>query len=247
MPPMFTPGNDDGAALTHEQVRAHVALVRPGVIGSVAVALLLAFVQWDVVDHTSILAWLACLVPVIGYRLALARSHRVAPARWANAVWRARFRAAFALHGAVWGLTSWLLFPAGDVSHQSFLVFTLAGAAASAVTLTAFDLTAGLLFMGLAMAPIAVRLIAEGGHVHSTMGMLVALFIAFMTLNARRAHQAVAEGVGLRRAAAARAECLTRFEAVLTTMRDHRASTDVFFADTIADTAAVLGLSRAVL
>ena len=245
--PAFTPTNDDGAALTHEQVRAHVALVGAGVTGGVAVALFLAFVQWDVIDHRAILLWLACLAPVYVYRVWLARSHRVLAARCTDASWRTRFRVSFALHGAVWGLTSWLLFPAGDVPHQSFLTLTLAGAGASAVTLTAFDLTAGLLFMGLAMAPLAVRLALEGGHVHTTMGVLVALFMAYMTINARRAHLAVAEGVGLRRAATARAEFLTRFEAVLTKMRVHRASTDVFFAEAVADTATVLGLSRAVL
>ena len=147
--PAFTPANDDGAALTHEQVRAHVRMVASGVVGSVAVALFLAFVQWDVIDHQSILWWLACLVPVHGYRVWLARAHRSHAARLTDAGWRRHFRAAFALHGVVWGLTSWLLFPAGDVPHQSFLALTLAGAGASAVTLTAFDLTAGLLFMGL--------------------------------------------------------------------------------------------------
>ena len=247
MAPVFTPTNDSGAALTHEQVRAHVAQVGVGVTGSVAGALLLAFVQWDVIDHRTILAWLACLVPVHGYRVSLARSHRANSARLTDAGWRTRFRAAFVLHGSVWALTSWLVFPAGDVSHQSFLSFTLAGAAASAVTLTAFDLTAGLLFMGLTMAPLAVRLAVEGGHINSTMGVLVALFMASMTITARRAHQAVAEGVGLRRAAAERAEFLTRFEAVLTKMRVHRANTDVVFADALADTATVLGLSRVVL
>jgi PAS domain S-box-containing protein len=199
-------------------VRDHVALVRPGVLGNATVALLLAGVQWEVIEARRVLLWLSLLLVPFAWRVALAHAHRQShdapPQRWLT-----RFRQSYALQGVAWGAASLLLFPTGNVPHQVFLTFALGGITAAAITLTAFDLVAGLMFLGLALLPVVARLILEGGRIQTTMAAVVALFLAYMAVNASRAHRRWREGVDLRRAVNERAEALARYQTVLTSLR----------------------------
>jgi PAS domain S-box-containing protein len=126
-----------------------------------------------------------------------------------------RFRYAFALNGAAWGLASVVLFPAQDLGLQMVLTFVVTGISASALTAAAFDVVAGVLFLATAIVPLSVRMFVEGGAVASSMSATLALYLGYMAANALRIHRRYVEAFSLRRSAAARADALAMLQAAV--------------------------------
>ena len=69
------------------------------------------------------------LLLMIFYRRTLGNANQIPQ----SARWLTRFRVGVVSAAIAWGLASFLLFPKQDLSHQTFLAFTLAGLAAGAM------------------------------------------------------------------------------------------------------------------
>ncbi|MBP7776700.1 MAG: PAS domain S-box protein [Acidobacteria bacterium] len=223
-------------------MRAYVELAPTAIAAAVVAAAALAFLQRPVIASPSIALWLLSLTPPLAYRAWLAHTYRRAPGRWAAAAWLSRCRVAYCSHGVAWGLANVLMFPAENIPHQAIVAFTLAGLTASSVTLTAFDLPAGMVFLFVTLVPLVARLFLDGGTIGTTMAVMVAAFLLFMVANSRRAARGVVENMSLRRAAAARAEALAGFQTTLSKLRHSSGDegVDVFQA-VIDDTSRLVG------
>ncbi|MGD9903735.1 MAG: PAS domain S-box protein [Vicinamibacterales bacterium] len=198
-----------------ERVRAHVDVVPMALLGVVVIAAFLAGMLLHVVAPARLLAWLALLaVPVAG-RLLAARAYRRDPSAHAPRQWLWRLRAGAIAQAAVWGVAGVWLFPPLDVPHQAFLAFAVGGVAAAAVTVTAFDLAAGLWFLGIALLPLVGRLLLAAGDVQTTMAAALGMFLAYVAVNAGRAQRQWLDGVAARWDASARADELRALNASL--------------------------------
>jgi two-component system, cell cycle sensor histidine kinase and response regulator CckA len=190
--------SDDGThALDTARVRAHLELVPLATASSAAVAVFLVAVQWAVVDRRWLIGWLALVLAALAGRVATVIAHRRVAAAHPPAWWLTRLRAAYAAHALAWGSAGPALFPSGDVPHQAFLIFALGGMSVSALTLTAFDLTAGVTFLAAVLIPLIARMLAEGAEIQTTMAMILSLFVALIAANAARAHRGWLAGVQL--------------------------------------------------
>ena len=199
------------AMMREEQLRLHALAFPSATTGSVLLGLILVLVQSRVMALGPLLGWLLCLALVLLVRALVGLAHRRAAGGLSGATpWLLRYRLVFLAHGLVWALAGLMLFPAGDLTHQTFLVFAVAGICVSSLTTNAFDLKAALLFSCPAVAALVSRLFAQGDEMGTAMGVVVVLLLVFMAAVAVRANRVVRENVALRAVEAARVEALSR-------------------------------------
>ena len=207
--------------LLTEQLRLHARSVLPNVVGAACVGVILVTLQSHWIAAPARWAWLGCLAGVITLRLLLAHAHARHADKLPATRWLRRYRQVHLASGMVWGLAGWLLFPPGNMQQQTLLAFVLAGMAASAIVLYAFDLKAALYYAVPTLLPLAVRLLGLDGGVSIAMGAMVLVFLVFMSFVARRAHLQVLDLVRLRDAERQRADEARHSEQLLHTIFRH--------------------------
>jgi signal transduction histidine kinase len=183
-----------GSAETEAIVAEQVRLLYEGALGSIltsaALAALLVFLQRDVIEPQPVMVWTALFAVTLAGRVVLVLFHRRSLGGASlipnSTLWLVRYRVGAVAAALVWGLASILLFPTQDLTHQTFLAFTLAGLAAGAMVSLAADHFAALVFLLAVLAPLAVRLLSEGQGIPLAMGTMVILYFGFLAVTARR-------------------------------------------------------------
>jgi PAS domain S-box-containing protein len=186
-----------------EQVRQHRQTLPAAVAGSALLGVIVALVQSQVTGLAPAAIWLLVLAACLLAHLAVYRWHARADVEVQRAhAWIGRYRMIALVHGVVWALSSYWLFPPLDLAHQLFLVFTLAGLCVSTLAGNAFDLRAALLFCLPVLGALMVRLLTLGTGTSTMMLSIGLLFIVVVLVIALRAHRTMRETVALRGAQA---------------------------------------------
>lgn len=181
-----------------EQVRLLYGNLPTGLFGSVAIAAILGYVQWPVVDHPVLVAWVAAIfiISLGRYLLILAYEHACPPPSEARR-WGQWFTLGTALSGAAWGSAGILLF-SDDLAHQIFVIFALAGMSAGAVVAFSALLHVALVFLVPVLGPLTVRLLLEGNTIDMAMGLMATLFTFLVISTTRRMYQTTRDSLLLR-------------------------------------------------
>jgi PAS domain S-box-containing protein len=182
-------------------------------ITSTILALILAYMQREVIASSVILGWLS-LVLLAGFsRAALVKAYLCSIADYeATHVWLLRFRLGVLAVGVLWGSTGFLMFPAHDTQHQMFLIFMLAGLTAGGVMAFSADLLSAIVFSIASLLPLIIRLFIAGNRLSMAMGMAVLLYLGFIILSHRQNNRSLTENIVLRLEAAAREEAVRTSE-----------------------------------
>ena len=152
-------------------------------------ALIVVLVQWGVVSHTSLLAWLFCQWLLVLTRYLFFRRFQtitLSPPKAEH--WRNRFILGATLSGLLWGSSAIVVFPAESMVHQLFLAFVLGGMVAGAAGSYAGTMPAFLGYSVPALIPIMIRFLVSGELVGVAMGGMVFLFGALMVWTAAKNH-----------------------------------------------------------
>ncbi len=162
----------------------------PGAIAiSSIVALILAAAQFPVVAPASLIVWLIVLGIVGLARITLWQRNRKASVREDDsALWLRRYRIGALCAGLAWALGGYLLFPPGNLPHQAFLAFALAGVCAAAAIAQAADRFSPILFASPPLVTLVVLQMMESETLALSMGAMVLLFFGFIIFNAIRSH-----------------------------------------------------------
>ena len=146
-------------ALEIEQTRLLYANLPTAIGVNLVLALILVYVQRSVMDHALLYGWLILMIMVSLYRTILTVLwHRNKESGVSFILrWRRRFRVGIIASGLTWGMSGILLFPGGNIPHQVFLSFVLAGLSAGAVTSLSVDRLSVLSFLPLTLIPLIVR------------------------------------------------------------------------------------------
>jgi PAS domain S-box-containing protein len=181
-----------------EQVRLLYGNLPTGLFATVAIAAILGYVQWSVVDHPVLIGWVAAIfVITLGrYLLVLGYEH-VCPSAAEARRWGRWFTLGTALSGAAWGSAGLLLF-SDDLAHQVFVIFALAGMTAGAVVAFSALLHVALIFLIPVLGPLTVRLLIEGNTINMAMGLMAALFTVLMIATTRRMYETTRDSLLLR-------------------------------------------------
>lgn len=231
-----------------DQAQAHAAYAPMATAGMTLAVGVLGVALWPVVSHGLLLAWLASLLLPFYLRTALAFLHHRTPGRFTSPAWIRAFRLTFLAHGLAWAAGALVIAAPLGIADRALLGFLVAGVTASALSTAAFDLAAGLTVLIVAVVPWSTRLVIGGGRVQTTIGVMLALFVLYMTSNARQVHRRYRENVALRYDAATRASALAGFQAAFARLwQTDETTPDAVVRAVTQEVAAGLRLRRACL
>jgi diguanylate cyclase (GGDEF)-like protein/PAS domain S-box-containing protein len=210
------PADEEADALQVEQTKLLYANLPAAILINALLALILAGVQSAEIPSEQLLLWLAILAVVLLGRLALLLAWQRGEATPASCTcWLRRFRIGVIATGIAWGIGAVLLFPPGDIDHQSYLAFALAGLSAGAISSLAVDRVSTIGFLAPMLLPLIARLGLEGGKLALSMGIMVMLFFVFIAMNASRGRHSLHENFRLRIKAEEQERMLRQSEARL--------------------------------
>ena len=128
-----------------------VPLLFKGNRKSIAIAIfiitLTAYLQSDNHHISQTLSWFAWIFSTYSIQTLISRAHSQKTFELTNRHWLYLFRAAAALCGLTWGLSSLFFFQPSDYLHQAFLTMSLAGICGGAIVIYALDRYASLSFL----------------------------------------------------------------------------------------------------
>jgi PAS domain S-box-containing protein len=156
-------------------------------ITSSALALILAFMQRELIAPTVMITWLSLVIIVALIRSVFIKAYKHTPFdnHRTNSAHLFRFRVGVLIAGLVWGSAGIVMFPANDLQHQLFLIFILAGLSAGSVISYSADIFSAIGYSVSVISPLLIRLLIAGDSYSLTMSMAVMLYLSFMIANSR--------------------------------------------------------------
>jgi len=191
--------SDRESRLKFEQVKLLYESMPLGALASGINAIVLAVIEWGLVNQSVLLAWLVTVLLVTVIRIILGIAYRRAqPGVEHTDRWKQRFRFTSAVAGALWGSAAFLIFSEQSVAHQAFLAFIIAGVAAGGVsTLSAMRFPI-FSFIILAVTPLAIRFLMLGSDMGYAMGAMILLFSVIVALSANKIYLNIRQNIELR-------------------------------------------------
>ena len=188
------------AAIQSVQLRQMLSTSMVPLVLTIFLAMILIYIQRDVIEHTVAFTWLSLIVIIVLSRIALMIAcQRSLLRNSASAhIWLIRLRIGVLFSAIAWGATSFLLFPANDLQHQLFLVFMLAGLSVGGVIAYSADLVSAIMYSTFVIVPMVIRLFMDKDDLHTGMGVAVTVYLLFMIISSRQINRNTYENIFLR-------------------------------------------------
>ena len=165
-----------------EQIRALYEELPFSALGMTIGGLIVVAGLWQsAASRALMVAWFALIVANQSWRLLLYRRFQRAPleARTPEP-WGRRWALGAFFSGLTWGSSALFMFDANDAAYQAYLVICLVGVTAGALALVTIELRSFFLFIVPTLAPITLRLLAEGDRQHLWMAAVCALVLCVL-------------------------------------------------------------------
>jgi PAS domain S-box-containing protein len=201
-------------AIESSQLKQLLSTSRAALLTSVILAVILAYMQREVIASSVVIAWFSLIVLVVFCRAVLVVLYQRSPVDdySTNHIRLIRFRFGVLIAGVVWGSAGFLLFPDNDPTHQMFLVFMLAGLSAGGVISFSADFVSTMVYSIALIVPLAIRLFVAGDGLSIAMGLAVILYLGFIIISSRYIHLNLTENIVLRLEALAREDAIRASE-----------------------------------
>jgi diguanylate cyclase (GGDEF)-like protein/PAS domain S-box-containing protein len=214
-------GTETQQEILAEQVRRIYVLSPIGLIATVVNSLLVFFFLWNVMPRTVLAAWIAAIMLVSAFRIALVLSYkRARPGPAGARTWANRFLAGLAVIGLAWGSIGFFPFSSDSLVHQVFAAFVLggmAGGAAATFSVLKYGYAA---FSIPALAPLAIRLLLAGDFLLIAMGGMLSFYGLLLWGVSRQNYRANRTSLLLRYENREMIECLKSAREALQAHRD---------------------------
>jgi len=166
---------------------------------TVVAASVLGYLQWKVILHRIVLAWLAYMIAISLARFGLGQFYRDHADDLQNTrKWMVAFLIGTGLSGAGWGAAGVVLYPEAHLTYQVFLAFVLGGMMVGGASVLAARMEAFALFILLSGLPVAVRMLLQADDVHIAMGLLAVLYTVATLFTARSVYLTIVSSLELR-------------------------------------------------
>jgi len=164
--------------ILREQVRLAVKQIPTMQIASFIVALVLSYTVRDIVPHTRILIWVLMVLTTVVSRIVLSyRFFKVSESPFDAEYWKNAYLLLALVSGIVWGLSAFLIFPAGNFALISLFVLVITSLSAS-TTISHSSIQFGpAVWAGPAILLYAVRCAWEGGETENTIAFLIIVYL----------------------------------------------------------------------
>ena len=181
-----------------EQVRLLYSNANAGILVTLSVPSVLGYLQWGVISHPIVLAWLLFMLVIAALRFTLARRYWGAAATDSNSrAWANAFTVGTGLSALVWGAAGVLLYPEAHLANQVILAFVIGGMMLGAGSILASRVETVLAFILPAGLPLAVRFLLQGDDSHLAMGALATIFTAATLVTTWRIYSTVRSSLNL--------------------------------------------------
>lgn len=185
--------------ILREQIRLAMKQLPTMQTTSVIVALVLCYTVRDIVSREAILAWLLMVLAIVIGRISLyARFVRV---REEPSVWERLKRLYVFLSlgsGGIWGLSAFLIFPAGSQGLIALFVLVMASLSATTTVSHASIRWGPAAWAGPAMLFYAVRCFLEGGEFCYTITFLIVLYLFTILRYSLIQNNTITSGISLK-------------------------------------------------
>jgi len=187
-------------AIFLEQANLLAIALHSSVLGTFLGIFFLILMMWTAIDTMVLISWTSTLAIISFARSAHARwYHKVKPTLANIRKWSYQFAALSFTAALTWGSAAIFLFPATDPIRQMMLAFVLSVACAVAVSTLSPIRYIIVTFIILILAPLATRFMVGGDTYTSTlMGIIVAVTIPLLIVNALRMNRVTVSNISLR-------------------------------------------------
>lgn len=196
------------------QLQQLLASNNRALITSTTLALILAYIQREVIAATVVASWLSLLLCIAIFRIVLANAHRRSPTD-DHAIIHARlikYRLGVFISGLVWGVAGFVMFPADQSQHQMFLIVMLTGLSVGGIISYSVDIVSSITYTLLVVVPILIRLLVQGDDVSIAVSSAGMLYLVFVLASSRRISRNFMQNIELRLDADAREQAVRESE-----------------------------------
>lgn len=163
------------------------------------VATLLSYMQWGVIPHPIVLAWLLYMLVISSARFTLERRYWRTAKRITNTrQWGSAFVIGIVLSAVGWGVAGVVLYPPAQLANQVILAFVLGGTMLGAGSTLAARPEAFFAFIILTGLPVSARFLLEKDSQHLAMGALTAILTMVTLVTTWRIYQTIRSSLNLR-------------------------------------------------
>jgi len=185
--------------IRREQLRLVVAQLPTMQAAALLVGFVLAFSVRDSFTPARIASWLLPLSAVAAGRLIYYRRFlKARPERFGDPAWEWGYLLLTAVSGIVWGLSAFLLLPAGDISLTLAFVLVVASLSATTTVSHASLKYCSAAWVAPAMSLYAVRLLLLEGRVERTIGLLSILYMITILAYSFKHNRMIVSSIALR-------------------------------------------------
>ena len=199
MKPEMTPGNDVQAAIVREQVHLALRNLPTMQVGSFLAALVLAYLVRNSSPRENVISWILMVLAIVVSRIVFYyRYARVRDQVFDGVFWRETYVVMAFVSGSIWGLSAFLIFPAGNYGLMAIFVLVIASLSA-ATTVSHSSLRFGpAAWMSPALLFYAVRCFIDGGEVEHLIGFLIPLYLFSLISLSFNHHKNITASITLR-------------------------------------------------
>jgi hypothetical protein len=165
---------------------------------SFIVALVLCYTVRNIVPHAYIVAWILMVLWIVLGRIVFCYRFRTTGERpFDGEYWSKTYLILVLISGIIWGLSAFIVFPAGHAELIALFVLVIASLSA-ATTVSHSSLKLGpTLWAGPAMSLYAIRCVAEGGEFGYTIGFLIVLYLVTILRYSFKHHHSITTAIAL--------------------------------------------------
>jgi diguanylate cyclase (GGDEF)-like protein len=182
-----------------EQVRLAVKQIPTMQIASFIVALVLSYTVRDIVPHTRILIWVLMVLATVVSRIVLSyQFFKVSEHPFDAEYWKNAYLLLALVSGVVWGLSAFLIFPAGKPALISLFVLVITTLSASTTISHSSILIGPAVWAGPAILLYAVRCAWEGGETENTIAFLIIVYLVTIIQYSFNHHRTITSAISLK-------------------------------------------------
>ena len=157
----------------------------------------LLFVNWELTDHTLLIAWFIYMIATMLFRLAIYLSHKKKGLNDNPEIWVKLFTFGTVLTALGWGIAGSSIILTDSLPQQMFTTTLLAGLSAGALaTLTPFY-SIFTLFILINLVPVTLTMLSFGTPYHYAISILLIIFITFILTASARMAKTIRESISL--------------------------------------------------
>jgi len=182
-----------------EQIKQLFQRLPLSLIITFLVALIISFVQTELIIPTNIYIWLVITILITSFRFIQWLLFKRATITDSNIQkWSNLFLICTICAGSAWGITPFILFPENNIQHQFYLILVIGGISAAGMTSLSSRYINVIFFLLLALIPLITKLVFVGTVDALITGFFLLMYLAGLMILSKRTYNMIHESLILK-------------------------------------------------